>query len=116
MRIKYSVRKNINFLANIATIIALFAAIIAFFLAKNAYDAAKDQTILFQNQVFLLNTKAIIDLGDRCMWNPTGGDRFTFELLKSRQDPEKGIKGKKLQKAIANQINRVKQHYKSTCF
>lgn len=107
-------RKNWQLIANIATIVGVSIGVIGLIWAVRTYRAAKEQTDVFHNLNLLLNVKSINDLGDRCYWYPSGGDRSTFEILKSMVDQEKGIKGKGLRDAIINQLRRVERDYKSS--
>ena len=61
--------KEIHLLASITTIIA-------FILAFIVYSSAEKQTKTFMNQMLLLNSNSIAQLGDRCLWinSYDGGD------------------------------------------
>lgn len=80
-------------------------------LIRNQISEGNKQTKLLENQVFVANSIAIAEIGDRCMWShPNGGDYGSYLLLKTmEQDPI----NEKIRKSITAQIERVERAYKA---
>lgn len=80
-------------------------------LARTQIERGNEQTKLLKNQVFISNSLSVSQLGDRCMWSsPHGGEYNSYLILKTLEDE---IDDVQIKNAVANQIKRVEDMYKS---